>query len=105
MELTELQKTVAKTVQEEQYEPFRAENTVTARLEPGDSVQEVGDKLYHVAAMQTNADLMKRALEINMDPETLQKVMADHPVIVDEEVVLPGDLGVVEEQEEKAPWE
>lgn len=110
MNLKTITKKAEKTWQEEQYEPITVSNEVTAELEAGDDVQEVGDVLYHIAMQQCNVDLLKRTMEAEMDPETLSDLMAENPVVVDGEVVLPGEMGVFtgdeteDEEDTIPPW-
>jgi hypothetical protein len=77
MEITEIQKTVSKKRQFEQYEPFQASATVTASVTDGDDPEEVGDRLYELAKAQVDQDILKRKAELDVDESLIGRVLGD----------------------------
>lgn len=87
MKVTKMRKTLRKTVQEDEYEPFVAETMVEAELEEGDNAREVGDYLYDIGKREVNKDLLRRATENDMDMEKMDILMGEEPVVIEDEIL------------------
>lgn len=68
---------VSKRVQEQQYEPWELGITAEADLEGDETYQEAADALYGEAMEALSRGFLRRAAELDMDREALEKVLGE----------------------------